>query len=275
VALLALAARSKDVLCEEATAPGVKAAARSLGLRLHPVAMVGQGIDPDALERAARASGARIVVLVPALQNPTGACMGEARRRAVAGVIRREGLSLVEDDVYGALQDEPTLSAEVWDRAVLVSGLSKTVAPGLRFGWLAGGHPALGEIARDIHLTAWSLAPLAAMLAVSLVESGDAGALVARQRDEIAARRRLAAKALGRARVEGYPAPHLWLPVAGGAEPAARAAAALGVDVVAGDVFAVRRLATGHLRLCLTAPPSRATLAEALDRLSRIEAVRG
>jgi DNA-binding transcriptional MocR family regulator len=259
-------------LCEEVTAPGVKAAARSLGLRLHPVAMDGQGIDPDALERAARATGAGIVVLVPALQNPTGACMGEARRRAVAAVIRREGLTLVEDDVYGALQDEPTLSAEVWDRAVLVSGLSKTVAPGLRFGWLVGGHPAVPEIARDIHLTAWSLAPLTGMLAVSLVESGDAGRLVARQREEIATRRRLAAKALGRERLEGPAAPHLWLPVAGGAEPAARAAAALGVDVVAGDVFAVRRLVTGHVRLCLTAPPSRATLAEALDRLSRIDA---
>jgi DNA-binding transcriptional MocR family regulator len=268
VALLGLTLRAKDVLCEELTAPGVKAAARSLGLRLHPVALDGQGVCPDALARAARTTGASIVVLVPALQNPTGALMGAERRRAVAQTIRREGLTLVEDDVYGPLVEEPPLSGEVWDRAVLVSSLSKSVAAGLRFGWLTGGHPALAVIARDIHLTAWTVAPLAAMLAVSLVESGAAAELARLQREEIAVRRRLAAKALGRAALPAAPAPHLWLPVAVDPEEATRRAASAGVGVVAGDVFSVRRQATGHVRLCLTAPRTRAVLAEALERLA-------
>ena len=49
----------------------------------------------------------------------------------------RAGLTLVEDDVYGALCDMPPLSARIPDRAVLVSSLSKAVAPGLRFGFVA------------------------------------------------------------------------------------------------------------------------------------------
>ncbi len=276
VALLGLVGRGGDVLCEALAAPGIKAAARSLGLRLHPVALDREGVEPGALARAARASGARTVVLVPALQNPTGAVMGPERRRDVASAIREADLSLVEDDVYGPLVDAPTVAAGCWERAVVASSLSKSVAPGLRFGWLTGGHPILPELARDIHLTAWGVAPLASALAVSLIESGAADDLVRRQRDEIAARHRLALAALGRpGRGPGAAGPHLWWSVAGGAERAAVAAGAVGVDIVAGTVFAVGRGGGAHVRLCLAGTPTRARLKEGLERLSGLEAFSG
>jgi DNA-binding transcriptional MocR family regulator len=275
VALLGLAGRNGDVLCEALTAPGVKAAARSLGLRLHPVGLDREGVEPDALLRAARATGARVAVLVPALQNPTGAVMSAGRRRAVAQAVREAGLALVEDDVYGPLVDAPTVAAECWDRAVIASSLSKSVAPGLRVGWLAGGHPILPDLARDIHLTAWGVAPLASALAVALVESGAADDLVRRQREEIAARHRLALATLPRARTPSAAGPHLWWPVRGGAERAAAAAAAMGVDVVPGPVFAVARGGEDHVRLCLTATASRARLKEGLDRLAGLPAFAG
>jgi DNA-binding transcriptional MocR family regulator len=271
VALLALAGRGGDILCEAVTSPGVKAAARSLGLRLHPVPMDGEGIDPEALARIARASGARTVVLVPALQNPTGAIMRAARREAVAEVVRGARLTLVEDDVYGPLVDEPAVAALCWERALVASSLSKTVAPGLRFGWLAGGHPGLADIARDIHLTAWGLAPLASALAVAMIESGAAAGLVARQRDEIAQRQRLARRILGPA-ASSPAAPHLWRGVVGGADAAAASAAAVGVDVASGDLFAPGRGETGHVRLCITAPATRALLVEGLERLAGLPA---
>ncbi len=276
VALLGLAGRGRDVLCEALAAPGIKAVARSLGLRLHPVPIDREGVEPEALRRAARASGAKVVVLVPALHNPTGAVMGPERRRAVAGAIRELDLSLIEDDVYGPLVDAPTLAAECWDRAVIASSLSKSVAPGLRFGWLAGGHPVLPELSRDIHLTAWSVAPIASALAVSLIESGAAGDLVRRQREEIAARHRLALATLGRGRGSGgMPGPHLWWGVTGCADKAAAAAGALGVDIVPGSTFAVGRAGSDHVRLCLTSVATRARLKEGLERLAGLEAFGG
>lgn len=271
VALLALAGRGGDVLCEAVTSPGMKAAARSLGLRLHPVPMDGDGVEPEGLARAARASGARVVVLVPALQNPTGALMRAARRESVAEVVRAGKLTLIEDDVYGPLVDEPAVSALCWERALVASSLSKTVAPGLRFGWLAGGHPALAEIARDIHLTAWGVAPLASALAVAMIENGSAGKLVERQRDEIAHRQRLARRILGPV-AGSAAAPHVWRPVVGGADAAAASAAGVGVDIASGDLFAPGRGETGHVRLCLTAPPTRAMLVEGLERLAALPA---
>ncbi|KAA2237749.1 PLP-dependent aminotransferase family protein [Salinarimonas soli] len=272
VALLGLAGRGGDVLCEALAAPGVKAAARSLGLRLHPVPLDGEGVEPEGLLRAARATSARVVVLVPALQNPTGAVMGANRRRALAEVIRAAGLALVEDDVYGPLVDEGTVAAGCWERAVIASSLSKSVAPGLRFGWLTGGHPILPELARDIHLTAWGVSPLVSALAVSLIESGEADSLVRRQREEVATRHRLAFSTLGRGRRIGAPGPHLWWPVSGEADGAAAAASALGVEVVPGGVFAVGRGGTDHVRLCLAGTPSRARLKEGLERLAGLEA---
>jgi DNA-binding transcriptional MocR family regulator len=272
VALLGLAGRGGDVMCEALAAPGVKAAARSLNLRLHPVPLDEEGAEPDGLLRAARSTGARVVVLVPALQNPTGAVMGSERRRGIAAAIREAGLSLVEDDVYGPLVDEPTVAAECWERAVVASSLSKSVAPGLRFGWLTGGHTILPELARDIHLTAWGVAPLASALAVSLIESGAADDLVRRQREEVAARHRLALATLGRGRGPHAPGPHLWWAVSGEAESAAALAAAQGVEIVPGGVFAVGRGGGSHVRLCLTGTPSRARLKEGLERLAALDA---
>ncbi len=115
-------------------------------LRLHGAEPVGVdcdegGIDPEALDRAAAASGAEVVYLVPTFQNPTGRTLSAARREAVAEVVRRRGLWLVEDDPYGQLRFRggpraPLVSLPgMRERTIAISSLSKIVAPGLRIGW--------------------------------------------------------------------------------------------------------------------------------------------
>jgi 2-aminoadipate transaminase len=116
-------------------------------LRLHGAEPVGVdcdegGIDPDALDRAAEATGASVVYLVPTFQNPTGRTLSAERREAVAEVIRRRGLWLIEDDPYGQLRfrgapQAPLVSLPgMRERTIAISSLSKIVAPGLRIGWL-------------------------------------------------------------------------------------------------------------------------------------------
>jgi len=137
-ALLALCEAGDPVLAEAFTAPGIKAAARQLRLPLHGVAMDERGIVPQDLDRQVRATGARVLVLTPCLQNPTGSSMDGERRQRIAELIERHGLWLIEDDVYGALGEQAPLSAAVPARSLLVSSLSKTVAPGLRLGFMQG-----------------------------------------------------------------------------------------------------------------------------------------
>jgi len=116
-------------------------------LRLHGAEPVGvecddDGVDPEALDRAAAATGARVVYLVPTFQNPTGRTLSAERREAVAEVIRRRDLWLVEDDPYGQLRfrgaSQTPLAAlpGMAERTIAISSLSKIVAPGLRIGWL-------------------------------------------------------------------------------------------------------------------------------------------
>src|SRR6201999_1047343 len=102
-ALLALASPGDVVVTETLTFPGVKAAAARLNVRLVGVAMEGEGARPDALDDAIRKHKPKAVYLVPTQQNPTTATMGEARRKAIADIIRKRGTVLIEDDVYGPL----------------------------------------------------------------------------------------------------------------------------------------------------------------------------
>ncbi|MCV6547933.1 MAG: PLP-dependent aminotransferase family protein [Cohaesibacter sp.] len=269
------------ILVEEFTFPGMKVTARQLGLRLIPVAMDEEGLIPDDLDRAARASGARILVASPILQNPTGASMGPSRRRAIANSIEQLDLTLVEEDVYGAFTTDPPLSLHLAGRALLVGGFSKLVAPGPRFGFVISmlDEARLSGLSADelVHTTSWMTAPLMLALACQWVETGTAEEHMDWQRQEargrqIMVRRKLAnvmqVPALGKAPA----APHLWINVtdtmSSGDQLAAKARAH-GVEVVPASTFCAGRMQRDGLRLCLTAPLGRASLTEACQRLTK------
>lgn len=267
--LLALAGPDATLLVEEHTFPGMKAVARQLRLRLHAVAMDGEGVVPEALERAVHASGARIAVMVPTLQNPTGAVMSRDRCRAIADIARRTGMTVVEDDVYGAIADVPPLAAVAPDHTVVVGSLSKTVAAGLRFGFIAGPPDLMTAIGAEVHATNWPMSPLMAELACRWLEDGTARRRAAWQRDEVSARWRMAVAALGLAGQNPLPpaGPHLWVPVQGRPGDAVARARAAGVEIVASEVFAVGRDFARHVRISLAAARSRSELSRAIARL--------
>ena len=105
ICLAAIAGRHETILVEELTYCGLLDAASLLHLRPKAVAMDAHGLRPDALDRQCRATGAKLLVLVPTFQNPTTAVMPEARRRDLVQVARRHDLIVVEDDVYGYLPE--------------------------------------------------------------------------------------------------------------------------------------------------------------------------
>jgi DNA-binding transcriptional MocR family regulator len=273
--LLALCRPGDSVLVEELTFPGMKAVGRQLGLRVHGVAIDEEGVTPVGLDKAARATGAGVVVLVPSLQNPTGAVMREPRRRSVVEIIRRRDLLLIEDDVYGALTGLPPLARELPGRSIVIGSLSKTVAPGLRFGMIAGLAPVIQNLALEIHATSWQLSPLMCEIACQWLESGVAQRRLAWQRAEVERRFRMAEPVLlgrpGRA-TRRHPSPHLWMPLAGDSDERALRCRQAGVELVASSVFAVGRDAPSGLRASITAPGSRRELSLALSRLKASEA---
>lgn len=254
------------ILVESFTFPGIKILARQLRLRLVPVEQDGEGVTPAGLEAAAGGSAARIAILVPTLQNPTGAVMSEQRRRAVAAVAARHDLTVVEDDVYGPLGDLPPLSRDLGPRGVIVSGLSQSVLPGLRFGFVAGDDGSLGKLQENLHLTTWLMAPFSMLIGSNWIDSGFARQRVEWQRTEIAARWRQMLAALGPS--DQPPAPHAWLRVDDDPEAAVGRCRAAGVGVVSASTFAAGRRSAPRIRICLTAPATRNDLGEALRILA-------
>src|SRR5688572_6458379 len=106
LALSATARAGETILCESVTYHGAKAAAALLGIRLEGVAMDRHGVLPDALEKAARGRSAKVLYTIPSLQNPTGSVMPEKRRREIAAIAEKHGLTIIEDDVCGFLLEQ-------------------------------------------------------------------------------------------------------------------------------------------------------------------------
>jgi len=102
------------------------------------------GISIEALELALEQWPIKGVILVPNCQNPLGFVMPEARKKAALSLAQRHDIVIFEDDIYGELAtDYPRpgtiKSYDIDGRVLLCSSLTKTVAPGLRIGWIAPG----------------------------------------------------------------------------------------------------------------------------------------
>ncbi|MCZ4282807.1 PLP-dependent aminotransferase family protein [Kiloniella laminariae] len=270
--LLVLCEPGATVLVEEFTFPGMKAVARQLRLRLQGIACDEEGVLPSALDTASRSSGARLVVLTPNLQNPTGAVMSATRRTEIAAVVKARKLLVIEDDVYGPLSGQAPLMQEIPEQCLVISSLSKTVGPGLRFGFIAGPERWIAPIRAEVHATHWTMSPVMLGLACHWIEEGRAFARCDWQRAEVSARWNLARSRLKEVRRQTprnalFSAPHLWLETGIPAEDAMVVLRSGGVEAVPGSFFSTGRQEENRIRICLTAPQSRAVLSLALDKV--------
>jgi len=124
------------------------------------------GADFHILDRADPAAGwdkapPAVAYVTPTFQNPTGGCWSADERRALARACDAHGVILFEDDPYRDLVYEPCerrpVCAEVKAASWVYQGsFSKTVAPGLRLGFLTASEdlfPLLVRLkqAADLH----------------------------------------------------------------------------------------------------------------------------
>ena len=141
-----LAAPGAPVLVESPAHLGTLAALRALGLRAVPVPTDADGVRPDLLEAAFKASGARVFACQPTYANPTGATLPADRRAAVLEVAQRVGAFIVEDDAARDLAIEgtapPPLAAADEGHVVYVRSLTKPAASGLRVAAVRARGPA-------------------------------------------------------------------------------------------------------------------------------------
>ncbi|WP_322042297.1 PLP-dependent aminotransferase family protein [Paraburkholderia sp. J67] len=268
--------RPGDTIFAEALSyPGIVALARQLRLNLVGIEIDEEGIVPAALERACALLAPRALFCVPTLHNPTTATLSEARRVAIADIAVRHNLVVIEDLVPAALLDAPPapLAARLPEHGIVISSLSKAVAPGLRVGYVQAPQDWVGKILAVIRSDCWMTSPLSAEIAARWIVNGEIDRLVAQQRACVDARQAIAAQVLAGWSYRTDPAsPHLWLPLA---EPwrAAEFAAALrqaGVLAKTADSFVIGRGSAPHaVRLSLGGARSDEALRDALNVLAR------
>ena len=152
---------------------------------MHPVAVPvgGDGLDVDALRR----SGARAVVVTPAHQCPTGVVLAPERRHALVAWAAEVDGTILEDDYDAEFrydrQPVGSLQGLAPDRVVALGSLSKTLAPGIRLGWLLVPPPLVGPVVREKLLTSRGAPALDQLALATLMESGRYDRHVRRMKD--------------------------------------------------------------------------------------------
>lgn len=272
-ALAALAPPGGRIGCEPLTYPVVKGIASRLGITLVPLAMDAEGVCPDAILQAHRATPLSGLYLQPTLQNPLGVTMSATRRADLARVLERTGLTAIEDAVYSFLADARPLASLAPDRTILIDSLSKRVMPALTIGMIAGPPHLTDRLAASVRQGAWTALGLSLAAGLHWMSGGSAATLADAKRRDAASRQALAREILTGLTVVGDPrAYHLWLalPETWRAEAFAAASLRRGIALLPAPAFAV---VPGHapnaVRLAL-ATPSREDLAGALRTLRRL-----
>ncbi|MDN8618363.1 PLP-dependent aminotransferase family protein [Variovorax ginsengisoli] len=256
VTVMALLQPGDVVAVDALTYPGFKVLAEAQRLELAPVPAAGQGPDLDALERLCARRRVRAVYTMPTLHNPLGWVMSATRRRRLAAIVRQHGLLVIEDAAYAFLADNapPPMAMLAPDHTVYVSGLSKSVATGLRVGFVVAPQAWVPRIERAIRATTLCAPGVTTAIACGWLEDGTVGRLEAEKRQDAARRQSMAGAALAGLRCVRHPSSYFaWLPLPEEVR-ADRVATALmreGVSVSTAEPFATSRQVPHALRLAL------------------------
>jgi 2-aminoadipate transaminase len=240
---------------------------RDQGVELIAAPTDASGIDPRALDeqlRALRRQNRRVPLLytVPTFGNPTGRSLPRDRRRELVAVARQAGLTIVEDDTYRDMVYEGTAPPSLWrvgdgHGVVRIGSFAKTVAPGLRLGWIQARPDLVDRLARLGYVH--SGGGVNHTTALAMAAFGTSGAYrdhLATVRGAYAARRDALVLALRRLPIDlDVPSPtggwFVWLPLPRPQRPSdlLPTAERHGVSFMTGSTFHVDAADDDHIRL--------------------------
>ena len=250
------------VLLEEPAYHGLLRVFASARANMIPVPVGDSGINVSALEALASQQKARLLVITPDFQNPTGTSLNLEQRKAIIAIAQRAGWVVIESTIYRDLryrgQALPTLKQlDGSGNIISIGSYSKVAFPGLRVGWVIAPRPVIARLAEakqtsDLHSDQLSQAVL-----LRFAESGELARHLQRTRRMGAERLRAAVESCERflpagcrfTRPEG--GMNLWieLPAPLVAEELLKVAEEQGVSFLPGGYFSLRRSDRRHLRI--------------------------
>jgi 2-aminoadipate transaminase len=122
---------------------------RRLGAEVEQIELADDGLDVEALAEILGAGD--VVYTIPTFQNPSGRTLSRDNRARLIELALERGAIVFEDDPYGELRFEGETLPRLFELAnedgvVFLSSFSKTVAPGIRTGYVILPEPLVPEI---------------------------------------------------------------------------------------------------------------------------------
>lgn len=173
---------------------------QSAGMNLSGIPLDEEGL---AYWNMKEADGDSLLYTIPNFHNPTGTVMSEKRRREVMQFCQSRRMPVLEDDAYGQLwfDEKPPKSLKARDKAgsvIYMGTISKTMAPGLRIGWVVGPEAAVYRLGDVKMQTDYGASSVSQWMMTELITSGDYDIYLENLRRELKARRDNALAALKR-----------------------------------------------------------------------------
>jgi 2-aminoadipate transaminase len=167
--------RGDRVLVEAPTYLGALQAFNAYGAEYFSVPIDSDGLRTDLVEEPLR-SNPKFMYLLPNFQNPAGTTLSEGRRHELVLLADKYGVPIVEDDPYGQLRYEgehipPMIvidrenlrrdSGYAIGNVVYLGTFSKTIAPGLRLGWIVAPPEVIAKLVQlkqstDLHTSTFT-----------------------------------------------------------------------------------------------------------------------
>lgn len=240
------------VLVQEPVQPDVVSCFRQIGARVKGIPMGAGGLDLEVLEGIVDRENPKLVYVMPAVHDPTGATMDLPTRTRLLECARQSGFVVLEDAVndelcYSGHLVPPLKAQDPSGQVIYVGSMSKSLFPGIRIGWIVAEPPALAALTAAKKASDLCSAPLLQAALSEFCRLGYSRRHLARARRVY----RAAHEALDRALAQHFPpgtdwklsdgCPAVWvsLPAAVDARRLQQEAAAKGVRIEPGELFFV------------------------------------
>lgn len=153
----------EGIIVEEPSFIGSLNSFRSYNAKLFGVEMADDGIDTDKVEEILKKENIKLIYTIPTFQNPTGVTQSLEKRKKLLELAEKYDCYIIEDNPYGELRftGEPVPAIKSMDdngRVIYVGSFSKTLAPGIRVGFVCCHKDIMDRIVvvkqvNDVHTT--------------------------------------------------------------------------------------------------------------------------
>jgi len=276
VVLASIAEKNDIILTDCHTYPGLKAVTELLGLQLTGVPMDSEGMSPEAIKSICNQRAVRAIYCNPTLHNPTAMIYSDQRRKELAALAEKYDFVIVEDEILRPLVDKPPsfISSYAPDRSFIIVSVSKTIAAGLRVGFISSPIKSRQRVIDSLQTSILCVSPLGVEVITNWIKDGTAEKIIQRRRKDLKLRQKLAASIFAPEIISSQPtSPHLWLKLPDNwtGNEFTIEAYRRGVSVTPAELFAVDKSASPHaVRISLATVSDHATLKKGLEILASI-----